>query len=133
MELRLKYTYSKLSPEVIHPQATQRTMGSMQIPAPAPFMLAFKMNKKTSQQHRQPSWILFRLGSLGMNKVILIRKYATAGSEKDRFILDFRPNSNVQDTFSFPWIFSAKCRLLLFRKRQASTSIILMKDYIKNM
>ena len=32
MELRLKYTYSKLSPEVIHPQATQRTMGSMQIP-----------------------------------------------------------------------------------------------------
>ena len=32
MELRLKYTYSKLSPVVIHPQVTQRTMGSMQIP-----------------------------------------------------------------------------------------------------
>ena len=29
VELRLKYTHSKLSPEVIHPQTMQRTRGSM--------------------------------------------------------------------------------------------------------
>ena len=50
-------------------------------------MLAFKMSKKTwksveSQQHRQPSWISFRLGRLG---TILVSRYATAGSEKRPF------------------------------------------------
>ena len=49
-----------------------------------------------SQQHRQPSWVSVR-GRLGMDKAILVSRYATAGSEKGRFILDFWRNSSFQD------------------------------------
>ena len=49
-----------------------------------------------SQQHHQPSWISFRLGRLG---TILVSRYATAGSEKDRLMLEFRRDSSIQHTF----------------------------------
>ena len=38
VELRLKYTHSKLSPETIHPHAVLGTMGSMQILPPPLFI-----------------------------------------------------------------------------------------------
>ena len=67
-------------------------------------MLGFKMNRKSetrgagveSKQHRQPSWVSVR-GRLGVNKAILVSRYATADSEKGRFILDFWRNSSFQD------------------------------------
>ena len=64
-------------------------------------MLAFKMSKKATRvaEYRQPSWISFRLGRLGMNKAILVSRYGTAGSGKDHFISDFGRDSSVQETF----------------------------------
>ena len=52
-------------------------------------LVFYNEQKKTveSQQQWQPSWISVRLGRLGMNKAILVSSHATAGSQKNRFIL----------------------------------------------
>ena len=75
--------------------------------------------KKTveSQQQWQPSWISVRLGRLGMNKAILVSSHVTAGSQKNRFILDFKRDSSLQAYF--PWLFTS-----VKLKMMASNSIM---------
>ena len=52
-----------------------------------------------------------------MNKAILVSSHATAGSQKNRFILDFKQDSSLQAYF--PWLFTS-----VKLKMMASSSIM---------
>ena len=65
----------------------------------ASFLQRAKKETVESQQQWQPSWISVRLGRLGMKKAILASSHATAGSQNNRFILDFKRDSSLQTYF----------------------------------